>query len=171
MEEIFSQIWVWIVSALGGISLAGIITAVIYGSLKGAFNRAIAKVNVEKISEEATEKGIEQVKKISFTQSIQPVVESELKKVTESANEYIKANLEETQENYNKLLDVLLKFSAFFDGSIYVSDEARDELKTAIEEAKYTKVENNQEVTLVSAEQPAEEQPQNSTTSASGVQR
>ena len=171
MEEIFSQIWVWIVSALGGISIAGIITAVIYGSLKGAFNRAIAKINVEKISEEATEKGIEQVKRISFTQSIQPVVESELKKVTESANEYIKANLEETQENYNKLLDVLLKFSAFFDGSIYVSDEARDELKNAIEEARHTQVENSQEVSVASEEQPApaEDKPQNST--LSGVQR
>ena len=81
--EILSQIWVWIGTAIGGVSLAGIISAIIYGSLKGAFNRTISKINVQKIAEQATEKGVDKVKKISFTHSIQPIVESELKKVNE----------------------------------------------------------------------------------------
>ena len=60
--EILNEIWVWIVSALGGVSLAGVISAAIYGCLKGAFSKTISKINVEKIADEATEKGIEKVK-------------------------------------------------------------------------------------------------------------
>ena len=47
--EIFNEIWVWLVAALGGISMTSIITAVIIGCLKGAFNKTISKINVEKI--------------------------------------------------------------------------------------------------------------------------
>ena len=97
--EILNQVWVWLVSSIGGISVAGIITAIIYGSLKGAFNKAISKINVEKISEQATEKGIERVKKITFTHSIQPIVESELKKVNEYSVEILKTYMEETAKN------------------------------------------------------------------------
>ena len=133
--EIFNEIWVWLVAALGGISLTSVITAVITGCLKGAFNKTISKINVEKIADDATNKGIEKVKKISFEQSIQPIVESELKKITEAANEYIKASLAETQKKYDKLIAVLEKFYAYFDDSM-VSETKKQELKQALEEAK-----------------------------------
>lgn len=134
--EILNQVWVWLVSAIGGISVAGIITAIIYGSLKGAFNKAISKINVEKISEQATEKGIEKVKKITFTHSIQPIVESELKKVNEYSVEILKVYMEETAKKYENVLNVLDKLSAYFDNSIGVSENAKNELKKAIAEAK-----------------------------------
>ena len=134
--EILNQVWVWLVSAIGGISVAGIITSIIYGSLKGAFNKAISKINVEKISEQATEKGIERVKKITFTHSIQPIVESELKKVNEYSVEILKTYMEETAKKYENVLNVLDKLSAYFDNSIGVSENAKNELKKAIAEAK-----------------------------------
>ena len=81
MGEIFTQAVIWIGTALGGISLAGIMTAILYGCIKGAFNKTISKINVQKIADEATEKGVEKVRKVSFTHSIQPLVESELKKI------------------------------------------------------------------------------------------
>lgn len=134
--EILNQVWVWLVSAIGGISVAGIITAIIYGSLKGAFNRAISKINVQKIAEQATEKGVERVKKITFTHSIQPIVESELKKVNEYSVEILKTYMEETAKKYENVLNVLDKLSAYFDNSIGVSENAKNELKKAIAEAK-----------------------------------
>ena len=79
--EILNEIWVWIGSVLGGLTVTGVLSAIIAGTLKGAFTKTISKINVEKIAEEATNKGIEKVKKISFEQSLQPIVESELKKV------------------------------------------------------------------------------------------
>ena len=147
--EFLNEIWVWIVGAIGGLSITGIISAIIYGALKGGFNRAIARINVEEIAENATEKGIEKVKSISFTQSIQPLVESELKKVTEQANNYIEKALAKTQENYMKLLKVLEKLSAYFETSVYVSDETKEELRQAIEDAGEDEIVQEQEITVV----------------------
>lgn len=134
--EIFSEIWVWLVAALGGVSITGIISAVIYGCLKGAFNKTISKINVEKIAQDATEKGVEKVKKISFTHSIQPLVESELKKINEQSVEVLKQSLADVTTQYNKVILILEKLSAYFDNSIGVSDNAKEELKQAISEAK-----------------------------------
>lgn len=133
--EYLKEIWIWIASVLGGVSLASIITAVIYGCLKGGFNKAVAKINVEKISEDATAKGIEKIKQVSFTQSLQPIVESQLKKITESANEYISTELQAVQRKYDSIILVLEKLSAYFDNSIGVTESSKKELKEALAEA------------------------------------
>lgn len=134
--EIFNEIWGWLVATLGGVSITGIISVVIYGCLKGAFNKTISKINVEKIAQDATEKGVEKVKKISFTHSIQPLVESELKKINEQSVEVLKQSLAEVASQYNKVILIFEKLSAYFDNSIGVSDNAKEELKQAISEAK-----------------------------------
>lgn len=134
--EIFNEIWGWLVATLGGVSITGIISAVICGCLKGAFNKTISKINVEKIAQDATEKGVEKVKKISFTHSIQPLVESELKKINEQSVEVLKQSLAEVASQYNKVILIFEKLSAYFDNSIGVSDNAKEELKQAISEAK-----------------------------------
>lgn len=133
--EFLNNIWVWIGSAIGGVTLAGIIGAVVYGCLKGAFNRAIQKMNVEKVTEGVVNKSMERIKEVSFTQSIQPIVESELKKITEEANKYIEERIKQTEEEYAKIIAVLEKFYAYFDDSL-VSDAKKKELKEAIESAK-----------------------------------
>lgn len=134
--EILNEIWVWIVSALGGVSLAGVISAAIYGCLKGAFSKTIAKINVEKIADEATEKGIEKVKNVSFSHSIQPIVESELKKINEYSVEVVQKELSEVKAEYKTLIDIIKKLSAYFDNSIGVSETAKQELKQAIAQAE-----------------------------------
>ena len=58
-----------------------------------------------------------------------------MKKITEIANEYIKASLVETQKRYDNLITVLEKFYAYFDDSM-VSETKKQELKQAIDEAK-----------------------------------
>ena len=141
MAELFSQIWIWIASALGGVSIAGIISAIIYGCLKGAFNRTIAKINIQKISEETADKSILKIKDVSFKHSIQPIVEGELKKINEYATEVVKEQLAKMEEKYNKLLNVIEKLSAYFDNSIGVSENAKQELKQAITDAKNEPVE------------------------------
>ena len=140
MGEIFSQVWVWVVTALGGISLSAIISAIIYGCLKGAFNKAIAKINVEKIADKATEKGVERVKKIAFTHDIQPLVESELVKINEKSTEVLKEELKKVSVKYDKVVTILEKLSAYFDNSIGVSEQAKTELKKALVNAKEEEV-------------------------------
>ena len=139
--EILNEIWVWIVSALGGVSLAGVISAAIYGCLKGAFSKTISKINVEKIADEATEKGIEKVKNVSFSHSIQPIVESEHKKINEYSVEVVQKELAEVKAEYKTLIDIIKKLSAYFDNSIGVSETAKQELKQAIAQAENEPIE------------------------------
>ena len=138
--EMFNEIWVWVVSVLGGISLSSIITAILYGCLKGAFNKTISKINVQKIADQATEKGVEKVKKNSFTHSIQPLVESELKKVNEHSVEVLKKELLDVKEKYDKVINILDKLAAYFDNSIGVPEEKKVELKQALLDAVETPI-------------------------------
>lgn len=134
--EFLNEIWIWIVSTIGGLSLSAIVSAVIYGSLKGAFNKTISKINVESIADKATEKGIERVKKVSFTHNIQPLVESGLEKVNEKAVETLKEELIKLDNKYDNIINILEKQAAYFDNSIGVPEEKKAELKQAIAEAQ-----------------------------------
>lgn len=134
--EFLNEIWVWIMSAVGGISLSAIISTIIYGCLKGAFNKTISKINVESIADKATEKGVERVKKVSFTHNIQPLVESELKKINEHSVEVLKKELADVQAKYDNVIDILDKLACYFDNSIGVAEEKKAELKQAIAKAQ-----------------------------------
>lgn len=134
--EFLNEIWVWIMSAIGGLSLSAIISSIIYGCLKGAFNKTISKINVESIADKATEKGIERVKKVSFTHNIQPLVESSLEKVNEKAVETLREELVKLDNKYNNIINILEKQAAYFDNSIGVPEEKKAELKQAIVEAQ-----------------------------------
>lgn len=133
--EILNTIWVWVISILGGLSISSIISAVIYGCLKGAFNKTISKINVEKIADLATDKGVERVKKVSFTHNIQPIVESELKKINEYSKEVFDKKMETISKQYEMIVKILIKFSAYFDNSIGVPDSAKEDLKKILLEA------------------------------------
>ena len=159
--EILNEIWVWIVSALGGVSLAGVISAAIYGCLKGAFSKTISKINVEKIAKDATEKGIDKVKAVSFSHSIQPLVESELKKINELSVEVVKKELNEVKAEYKTLINIIKKLSAYFDSSIGVSDTAKQELKQAIAEAENEPIEPTNYAVVGKAEE--EDEPKDKT--------
>lgn len=134
--EFLNEIWVWIMSAVGGVSLSAIISAIIYGCLKGAFNKTISKINVESIADKATEKGVERVKKVSFTHNIQPLVESELKKINEHSVEVLKKELADVQAKYDNVINILDKLACYFDNSIGVAEEKKEELKQAIAKAQ-----------------------------------
>lgn len=131
-----NHIWQLIAPYFAGVSIGGIISAVIYGVLKGAFNKTISKINVKKIAEEATDKGIERVKTVSFQHSIQPIVESEISKIDEKVAKRFTDELKKVQDNYDKLVTVLVKLSAYFDGSIGVTEQAKAELHEALENAQ-----------------------------------
>lgn len=136
MSETINQIIVWVGTALGGVSVASIITAIIVGCVKGGFNKAISKINVEEISERATNKVIEKVKEVSFKQSIEPIAKAELTKITEQANVFIEKAFEKTQEQYNKLLKVVESFAKYFENSVYITEEAKENLRKALKEAE-----------------------------------
>lgn len=134
--EILNSIWVWILSILGGLSLSTIFVFVIKLTIGSAVKKMLAKINVEKIAEQATEKGVAKVKKISFNHNIQPLVESELVKINEKSTEVLKKELADVQKKYDNLIVIMEKLSAYFDNSIGVAEEKKADLKQAIADAK-----------------------------------
>lgn len=139
-------------------AIASILGACISRAIKKSKNETTAALNTKVVANEVKKEIKDDIQNITFEQNIQPLVKSELKKVTEEANEYVKQQLKETQEGYNKLLNCLEKLSAYFDNSIGVSDEAKAELKQAIEEAKVPAEPTNTFETkvVVEEEQPKE---------------
>lgn len=134
--EVLNNIWGAIAPYLAGISFSGILSAVIYGCLRGAFNKALSKLDKQKIADEATDKVVEHVKEITFKHSIQPIVESELEKIDKNAAKEFRKELDEVQESYEKLRACIEKLASYFDNSFGVSEQAKAELHKALDDAK-----------------------------------
>lgn len=147
----FSEIWNVIAPYVTGTAGVGLVTLIFTMVIKALFNRAINKVDVKKIATEATEASVEKIKEVSFKQSIQPLVESELKKITEqvmaNATKISTEELDKLQTKYDNLLLILENFAKYFDDAISITSEKKQELHSAIQsskqEAQITTVETN----------------------------
>lgn len=132
MEQI-SVIWTqWVAPIFCGLSLTSIITAVIYGLVRGYITKLIKKINISAIEEKAVDKGVEKIKDITFKHDIMPLVESKLEGIGEDALSEVKKLITENTKKYEEVIEILSKFSAFFDDSITISAETKNSLKTAI---------------------------------------
>ena len=134
--EILNTIWGYVLPIGGGVTIGAIIVAIALPILKGSVTKIISRLNVEEIEKKAVERGVEQVKNISFTQNIQPLVKSELVKVTEAVTAELQSNIEKVHNDYISILAIIEKLSAYFDNSIAITDEAKKALKAEIEKAK-----------------------------------
>ena len=105
--ELLNQAWVWITSIVGSIGLGTLVSYI-----------------------------VALVKSMSFKHDIQPIVESELKKVYEYSVAVCEKEIDVVKGQYARILGVLEALSKYFDNSIGVSEEAKEELKSAIAEAK-----------------------------------
>ena len=132
----FNTVWAQIAPYLGGVSLAGVISCIVYAVLRAGFSKALGKINVEKISNEATEKGIAKLKDVSFKHSIQPLVESRMKDIEEKVAARYEQALADTEAKYQQLIEIMDKFAAYFDNSIGVMEEDKKALHEAIQSAK-----------------------------------
>lgn len=134
--EILTQVWTWVIAICSGISVAGIVSAIVYGVLRGSFKRTIAKVNIKQVCKDTIDETLKGMKIVTYKQNIQPVLESGLEKVNEKSAEFINQKTAEIEARYDKLINIMEKLSAYFDNSIGVSEQAKEELKEAIAEAR-----------------------------------
>ena len=143
MTELIKEILLWAGIGVGGVTLGSIVGAIAFVCLKGAFQRLIAKINIEKVVKETVDTTVSEtvgrVKKVSFSHNIQPLVESELVKINERNDERLTKAIAKLYEKQDKQIKIMEKFYAYFDNSM-VSDEVKKELKDAIDEAKEERV-------------------------------
>lgn len=124
---------------IGGVSLLTIVGFVLWKVLSASFNRALRKINLEKIVDIATDKAVDRIKKVSFSHNIQPIVLSEVKKLGEEIKADVKKEFAEIKENQRKQVVIAEKQASYFEDSI-VSDDKKKALKDAIEDAKQDSV-------------------------------
>lgn len=136
MEEIFTQILNYVIPIGGGITVGAVLLAIGTAIFKGIGSKLVAKLDVQKIEDKAVEKGVDKIKKISFSHSIQPLVKSELQKVVEVVDQDVQEQLKEVNANYLKLVNAIECLAKYFDNSIGVSEEAKENLHKAIAECK-----------------------------------
>ena len=134
--ELLNTIWGYVLPIGGGLTVGAIIVAIALPILKGSATKIVSRLNIEEIEKKAVERGVEQVKNISFTQNIQPIVKSELVKVTEAVTAELQSNIEKVHNDYISILAIMEKLSAYFDNSIAITDDAKKALKDEIEKAK-----------------------------------
>lgn len=136
MSELLRQILSWaslfLGSAMGGALVGGLIS----GIAKGKMEKIINKNNIKEISKETVDATVGQIKKISFNQSIQPVVESELEKINEKVDVKLRKQIYKLESQNEKIINILEKFIAYFDYSIGIPEKVKEEAKTAIQTAK-----------------------------------
>lgn len=168
MQEILSNTWAILGISVGGVSLLTIICTILWFCLKSAFNKTIRKINIEKFYEDAYKKGfnagVDRVKEITFKHNIEPLVISKLEQVNEFSVAIVREELGKTQAKYDKLVAIIEKLSNYFDNSIGVPEEKKEELKEAIANAKSSEIceqviESEQ---VVVEEQKSEKQPEKS---------
>lgn len=140
--EVLKNIWNWVLPIGGGATVGAILLAIFIPLIKAGVAKMFEKINIDGAIKKqsdaidgAVNKAVERVQGVSFTHSIQPLVESELMKVGEAANEQIKTQISEMHKENAALLAVLKAQAAYFDDSI-VSDEKKAALHNAIDTAE-----------------------------------
>jgi hypothetical protein len=135
-----NAIWATIAPYFSGISVSAIIGIIVGCIIKAVINKALGKVDskldIKEISKNAGEIALSGIKNVSFQQSIQPLVESELIKVREVSNGLAVQSMNELKAQNEKLYAVLSALSAYFDDSIMISDSKKAELHSALENMK-----------------------------------
>lgn len=133
----FAEIWSMIAPYIAGISIGGVVVALITGTLsgvlKGAFSRTVQKLNIEKITQETVDKSLEKLKGIAFSSNIQPLVENELIKVNELAKRVSEKELAKVQERLDNLLKILQSLKDYFDDSPVILQEKKDKVQASID--------------------------------------
>lgn len=133
LNEIWSYIQPWIPTIISVLTAIGAVCYAIYKIVKLVKE---LKSDTQKTNEQLKNDVVSSFKNVVFKHDIAPLVESKLKSLDEKALAEVKDLIKNNTEKYEKLINILSKFSAFFDDSITISQETKNELKTAISEAK-----------------------------------
>ena len=153
--ETLKHIWEIIAPYFSGGVAGAIIGVIIIPFLKGTITKTTAKLNIDALLEKQDEaiengvnKAVDRVKDITFKQSIQPLVESELKKVGEAANAQVADSVKSIRESNAAVLAAMKALGAYFDDST-VSEEKKaafHEIIESAEKACMTEVETYAEI-------------------------
>ena len=159
----------WLLGIICGAVSGGLLAWLIVVVLKASLNRTISKLLIKlnfkdlqtqivketvkevlaQIVKETVKEVLAQIKKLSYTQTIQPVVESELVKINERVDAKLAKVLAELIRKQDLTHKEIKALARYFDGSLGVTDEAKKELRLALAEYEKENPPKEQEITVV----------------------
>jgi len=132
MESILN----WVIPIGGGLTVGAILIAVGTAIIKGFISRLVngnfSPKKMEELAERVAKSSTEKLNNLHFTQTIEPIARSEFMKIREEANAIWEEKYALLDSKYNKAVEVIECFAAFFENSIGVSDEKKEALRKAI---------------------------------------
>jgi hypothetical protein len=139
-ESWFNKLWdkvePYVMGAVSGVSLGGIVSAVFYGLIKSQTNKTLNKLNDKSTTNEIVSNVVSAIGNTSLSMNIQPIVESKLKVINEAVYSELEKAMDTQREKDLAVINILVALAGYFDNSIGVSDESKEALKKAIENAK-----------------------------------
>lgn len=144
--EFLKSIWIWVVGGLSGVSILGIVILIFRSAISSIIQKTIQKLALKQLYDDVQKKAVEDLKEISFSQSLEPIAKSELEKINEKADERLNKEVQKLQNQYENILNVIKLFASYFDDSFMISNDKKEELKVLIENSKKPKQERVQEI-------------------------
>lgn len=161
METLFNvwqSVWAWVIGIICGIGAGTLIAFLLKEVLIGIGKRIAEKIALKDLYDKTLEESKKGLKQITFKQSIEPLVNSELEKVNEKVDARLTNELAELKRKNDLMLKALQKFASFFDDSYMVNAEKKEELKQVFEEYNKLEIPQEQEIIIESHEEEKEEQ-------------
>lgn len=161
METIFNvwqSVWAWVVGIIGGIGFGTIMTILLKSVLTGIAKKSAEKIALKDLYDKTLEESKKGLKQITFKQSIEPLVISEIEKVNEKVDARLTNELADLKRKNDLMLKALQKFASFFDDSYMVNAEKKEELKQVFEEYNKLEIPQEQEIIIESHEEEKHEQ-------------
>ena len=146
ITEFLKSIWLWIIGGFSGVSIIGIAILIFRAAISNVINKLIGKLAFKQFYDEVKQKSIDDLKQISFSQSLEPIAKSELEKINEKADERLNKEFQKLYKQNENILNVIKLFASYFDDSFMISNDKKEELKVLIENSKNQKQERIQEI-------------------------
>lgn len=156
--NVWQSVWAWVVGAIGGVSFSVFMVFLLKTAITGIAKRTAEKLALKDLRDETIEESKKALKQITFKQSIEPLVVSELEKVNEKVDARLTNEVADLKRKNDLILKALQKFASFFDDSYMVNAEKKEELKQVFEEYNKSEIPQEQEIIIESHEEEKHEQ-------------
>ena len=156
--EVLNSVLAWVLGILGGVSFTAIGIFILRSVIISIGKKIAEKITLKKFHDELMEEHKKSVKEISFKQSIEPLVLSNLEKVNEKVDERLTRELKELKTRNDKLVNIIKCFASFFDDSYMVNAEKKQALQEAFEDYKIIEPIQDQEIVVENKEKENHEQ-------------
>ena len=148
LEDI-QNLWNTISPYLAGITIGGIVSCFFYAFFSAGIKKWINKIQIGDMVEKTVDESMERIKDLSINVQLQPLVNEALQDITKQVIETNKKAYEDVMNKVNNLIECFGKLATYFDNSIAVPQEVKDDLHNAIDNAKQLGIEAPKEEIIV----------------------